>query len=193
MDFRNYIFIFSLFFFGNISSQNINEVTDSSINSQFNLLYKKSSNYKQYKVINKQRYFLLKKNVLDSLLTLKNKIFTNKQLLKEKKNQIQKLNSTLNLAQEKLTISLAKNNQISFFGFFISKTTYKVFVWFLIFILLGGLLYFFYLFKNSNILTEAAKQNLLDVEKEFEQHRKKSIEREQKLRRELLNEINKNR
>ena len=37
------------------------------------------------------------------------------------------------------------------------------------------------------------QNNLLDVEQEFEQHRKKSLEREQKLRRQLQDEVNKHR
>ena len=53
----------------------------------------------------------------------------------------------------------------------------------------------------ANVLLLALKEkqykwiflNILEVENEFEAHRKKTLEREQKLRRQLHDEINKNR
>jgi hypothetical protein len=54
-----------------------------------------------------------------------------------------------------------------------------------------ALFYFIFKFSKSNILTKEAQNNLLDIEQEFEEYRKKSIEREQKLRRQLQDEINK--
>jgi len=53
-------------------------------------------------------------------------------------------------------------------------------------------LFFIYRFKNSNFLTQQAKSALTDVEAEFEQHRRRSLEREQKISRELQDVINKN-
>jgi hypothetical protein len=53
------------------------------------------------------------------------------------------------------------------------------------------LFYFIFKFSSSNVLTKEAQNSLLDVEQEFEQHRKKSLEREQKLRRQLQDEVNK--
>ena len=50
-----------------------------------------------------------------------------------------------------------------------------------------------YKFYNSNTVTKEAQNNLTDVEQEFELHRKKSLEKEQKLRRKLQDEINKQR
>jgi len=60
----------------------------------------------------------------------------------------------------------------------------------LLFILL---FYFIFKFKNSNIVTQKAILDLEDVENEFAIHRKKTLEKEQKLRRALQDEINKNR
>ncbi len=66
-------------------------------------------------------------------------------------------------------------------------------LWGIIVLLLLGLSYFIFKFFRSNILTKEAKNNLVDVEQEFEQHRKKTLVREQKLRRKLQDEINKQR
>jgi len=72
-----------------------------------------------------------------------------------------------------------------------SKAIYKMVMWFIIAVLLALLAYFIYKFKNSNTITREAKKSLLDIEEEFEEHRKTAVEREQKVRRQLQDEINK--
>jgi hypothetical protein len=56
-----------------------------------------------------------------------------------------------------------------------------------------GMLFFMYKFSNSNLLTKEAKHNLAEVEQELSLFRKKTLENEQKLRRQLQDEINKQR
>jgi hypothetical protein len=65
-------------------------------------------------------------------------------------------------------------------------------MWSIIAALFALLLFFIYKFKNSNTLTRQAKFKLEEVESEFEEHRRIALEREQKVRRQLQDEINKN-
>ena len=53
-------------------------------------------------------------------------------------------------------------------------------------------LFFIYKFRNSNAVTRAAKKSLEETELEFEEHRRTALEREQKVRRQLQDELNKN-
>ena len=53
------------------------------------------------------------------------------------------------------------------------------------------LLFFIGKFKRSNSITIDAKKSKAEIEEEYEGHRQRSIEREQKLRRELQDELNK--
>ena len=46
-------------------------------------------------------------------------------------------------------------------------------------------------FKQSNSITIQTKETLKEVEEEFENHRKTALEREQKVRRQLQDELNK--
>jgi len=46
-------------------------------------------------------------------------------------------------------------------------------------------------FKQSNNITVQAKQDFKELDEEFEAHRKKALEREQKVRRQLQDELNK--
>jgi hypothetical protein len=64
-------------------------------------------------------------------------------------------------------------------------------MWSIIGALLALLIFFVYKFNNSNVVTKEAKLALSEMEEEFEEHRKVALEREQKVRRQLQDEINK--
>lgn len=169
------------------------EDSTNSIENQFDEIYRKSTTYQVYKVISKERYQRLKLNVLDSLKSSKNSILEKESLLKTERNTIERTKNLLSKTQLDLDLANKKENSISLFGMQLSKITYNLLLWGLIIILLVALVYFVFKFFRSNILTKKAKDNLFDVEQEFEQHRKKALEREQKLRRQLQDEINKQR
>lgn len=183
-----------------ISSQEVEQSQeDTSINGQFDKIYRTSTTYKpagtnkKYKVINLLNYQQLKANVLDSLKKLEKEISKQENLLNSEREQTQKTNQLLAKTQSDLLASNKKENSISLFGIQLSKMNYNLLLWSIIIITLLLLFYFIFKFFRSNSLTKEAQNNLLDVEQEFEQHRKKSLEREQKLRRELQDEINKSR
>ncbi|MFQ3306207.1 MAG: putative membrane protein, partial [Polaribacter sp.] len=100
---------------------------------------------------------------------------------------------SLNRTKLELKITIQKKESISLFGIELSTTIYNLILWSLILILLTALLYFIFAFTKNNILTKRAEDDLKIIEVEYEQHRKKAIEREQKLRRTLQDEINKQR
>jgi hypothetical protein len=86
-----------------------------------------------------------------------------------------------------------KEDSIPLLGTRLSKVTYNIILWTLILSLISALIYVILKFLKNNILTKEAKNNLLIVEKELEQHIKNAIDREQKLRRKLQDEVNKQR
>jgi hypothetical protein len=60
-------------------------------------------------------------------------------------------------------------------------------------LLLLGLCIFIYKYNNKKHFTKKAQNDLTEIEEEFAVFRKKTLEREQKLRRQLQDEINKQR
>jgi hypothetical protein len=164
---------------------------DNSLEGQFDKIYRISTTYQVYKVIGKDKYLELKKNVLDSLKDAKSLISEKENLLKAERNNIKGTKDLLLKTQSELEASKKNENSISLFGTELSKTTYNLLLWSIIIVSLLALFYFIFKFSQSNVLTKEAQNNLLDVEQEFEQHRKKSLEREQKLRRQLQDEVNK--
>jgi hypothetical protein len=163
------------------------------IENQFDKIYRKSTTYQVYKVISKDSYQQLKSNVLDSLESSKKNISKKESLLIAERNSIKETKELLAKTELELNDSLSKENSISVAGLQLSKTTYNLTLWSIIIAMLLALTYFIFKFSKSNVLTKEAKSNLIEVEQEFEQHRKKTLEREQKLRRQLQDEINKQR
>ena len=84
-----------------------------------------------------------------------------------------------------------EKDSMSFLGILVAKSTYNFILWTIITGLLLFLLFFIYKFRNSNILTQEAKATLAEVETEYEDHRRRALEREQKISRQLQDEIKK--
>lgn len=189
-----YKIVFILFFINSFSSFSQDAIVeDFSIKGQFDKIYRISTTYQIYKVIDKDKYQKLKSNVLDSLKNSKKLISEKENLLKSERKNIQKINESLDKTKAELAVTLQKENSISLFGVPLNKVTYNIIIWFIIVALAFCLSFFVFKFSKSNVLTKQAQENLTDVEQEFDNHKKKSIEREQKLRRQLLDEINKHR
>jgi len=78
-----------------------------------------------------------------------------------------------------------------FLGVQTTKATYSIVMWSFVVLLLSFLGFFIFKFNQSNTITKEAKGNLKELELEFEEHRRKALEREQKVMRKLQDELNK--
>lgn len=163
------------------------------VDVQFRTLYKNSNNYQEYKVVKKSAYGLLHTNVLDSLKNFKTKIQQKNALISSQKSNIGTLEKDNKEVNTKLTIAISKADSIGLFGIQLAKGMYSILLFAIILALIAMLALFIYKFKNSSVITTEAKSNLAFVENEFNLFRKKALEREQKLRRQLQDEIIKNR
>ena len=186
--------LFTTILFISISfAQKTKDTGETSIRGEFDRLYRVSTNYKDYKVINKEKFLDLKQQVLDSSKASQNLLIEKNNLLKAAKLDNKKNQDLLTLSKLTLESALKKENSISLFGIQLSKFIYNLLLWTLILLLLVLVIYLSFKFQKNNFLTKRAEQNLKNVEYEYEQHRKKALEREQKLRRTLQDEINKQR
>lgn len=167
------------------------------IDSQFEYVLKKSGNFKgtngqMYEAVKRNSLFTLKAHVLDSLNTTYAKLDNLEKTVEDQKNEIENLKSQLSNTQNTLDQTNSEKNNMALLGMQTSKTNYNVIMWSIIVALLGFLLFFIYKFKGSNSSTREAKLKLEEVESEYEEHRRTALEREQKVRRQLQDEINKN-
>ena len=161
------------------------------IENQFDYLITKSNRYQEYKVVKRAWLDRLKKAVDDSLNIVKKELIDTKITLSEKETEIVTLTNSLNTTQETVSNLNNEKDSISFFGMLISKPMYNTTLWSIITILLVALLFFVFKFNNSNAITREAKDKFSDLEIEYENHRQRSLEREQQIRRKLQDEINK--
>lgn len=161
------------------------------INSQFDYLIRKSGKYQEYKVVKQTWLYTLKAHVLDSLEAVHKDLKETQSVVSNQNKEIAALKANLSNTQTNLDQTNTEKDSITLFGMQMSKTNYKVLMWVIIGGLLALLIFFIYKFKNSNDITREAKNNLAEIEEEFDEHRRTALEREQKVRRQLQDEINK--
>ncbi|RYM32138.1 hypothetical protein ERX46_15770 [Brumimicrobium glaciale] len=168
------------------------EEESNSIESQFNNLIENSNSYQSFKVIDKSKLGVIQSNIQDSISSLKTKIGKSEiQILDQKakidsnEQKIQELNTALDKSKNSV-------DNIDFLGMPTHKSSYTFIMWTIIFVLLAISLIMFVIFKKGHRNTKNAKEKLEETQNELESLRKRSLEREQKVRRELQNEINKN-
>lgn len=183
------VFIFSF----SMAAQDSIEVQKNTLNNQMDEVFEKSNSYQEYKVIKKTQLATLRRNILDSVSTLQKEIGSQNSNLGQQKSEIDSLRNDLKRTQEDLALSKEKEDGIQILGALTSKAAYNTIMWSIIGILLliGGFL--FYRFLNSHKIINAAELKIAEMEIELEDYRRNSLEREQKLRRKLQDEINKNR
>ena len=161
------------------------------IESQFDYLYRKSSSYQEYKVVKQTFYYKIKKNVLDSLKLLKSELASTRQVVTAQNTEVNELKSALKTTNDNLTNVTKEKDNINLLGISLTKASYNTILWSIITGLVLFLLFFIYKFKNSNSVTKQANKSLSEIEEEFFAFKTIALEREQKVRRELQDEINK--
>jgi len=184
------------FSFAQSAQQDNLSLENGSINSQFEFIFKKSGNFTgtnglAYEAVKYNSLLKLKNNVLDSLSKMQSDLNDAKGVITSQAGEISDLKNDLTKTQTDLEKTSSQKDSMSFFGIQMSKAGYNSLLWFIIIALLALFILFVFKFKNSNIITKKAQQSLADVEDEYEEHRKRALEREQKVRRQLQDEINK--
>lgn len=172
----------------------INQVLKSgTIEEQFNTLIDKSNDFQEYKNLKHYNLNRFRKNFKDSLKATKLKFDKANATIESQKKNMESLQNQISDLNKKINDISVDKDTIDFFGMRLTKASYNAILWLLILAFLATALFFLFQFKSSNAITKAAKKSLAEIEEEFETHRKKALEREQILRRQLQDEINKQR
>ncbi|WP_406684155.1 tRNA (guanine-N1)-methyltransferase [Seonamhaeicola sp. MEBiC1930] len=174
----------------------INSINEGSINDQFEFLIRKSGNFKgtngqAYEAVKQSWLYALRAHTLDSLKTVRKDLNDTKAIVENQAKEVAELKSKLTNTQSNLDKTNLEKDSMALFGLQMSKGGYNSLMWTIIAGLLALLLLFIYKFKNSNTITKDAKKALAEIEEEFDEHRRIALEREQKVRRQLQDEINK--
>ncbi|AWM13832.1 hypothetical protein DI487_08115 [Flavobacterium sediminis] len=161
------------------------------LESQIHTVLDQSLNYKDYKVIDKQVMSRFKSE-LESFLNLSDQVRSDFQKeIKTKDSEISALDESLKSLQVETSKLRNDKQSIGFLGMSINKYVYVSSLWALFFASLLVIGFFVLKFMRANEITKSSKTILSNLEDEYEAFRRSSIEREQKLRRELFNEMKK--
>lgn len=169
----------------------VGSLDSGTIESQFDYINSISNNYEEYKVVRRYNLDRIKANVLDSLKVFKDQVATLNNQMKEQKASMDQVNGALSTAQTDLQEALDMKDSFSFMGMYIHKSTYNSMMWGIVIILAVLLLFFIYRFRRNYSVTAELRQTLEETKEEFEQHRRNTLERERKLNRQLVDEMNK--
>ena len=187
-----HLFIFCLLMSVNTFSQKTKNDT-LSLSKQFEQVYSRSSSYKDFKVIRKSTFQNLKKNTLDSIKIIDEKLKIESQKTTGLEQEISSF-AKIRLEQDlELSEAILEKKTISFVGLKLKKNTFKIIIWGIFLTLIILICYLSYKLKDGVKITSQAKKELTRVEEEFNSYKKKSLVRDQKLRRQLQDEINKQR
>lgn len=161
------------------------------IESQFNFVYDQSYSFQIYKSIRMAWFQSLRTNTLDTLKYLRKELKTSQKTFQLKDAAIDSLKKELEQSQQTLEVISKEKNSFRFLGILLGKHAYNSLVWFIILGLAILLTVSMLLFKRSNSVTSQTKKDLEELKAEFENFRKRSLEREEKMARKHLDELNK--
>lgn len=173
------------------SPTTVNEhlMSNEKIENKFNSLLEKASVFKEYKVIHSSAIEEFRVSFSNHLMNSLNNFSDLHSELENKDALISSLQTqvaTVKMENSDLNESV---NTISIFGFSLEKRMYSFLMWSLV-VLFGIIAFFFaYRFKVANEVTRNSKHVLAEVENEYQLFKQNAIEREQKLRRQLQDEI----
>lgn len=173
-------------------AQSAEEPTGSqSLKSQFQEMLDKSESYTEYKVIKRSTLNQYSRAVQDSLKTSRTEIANLKNQVADQQSQISTLSSRITELEAQLADSEELRESLSFLGINFNKATYHTIVW----VIIAGLAVFgvfaYTSYMRSNKITAKTKKEYTALEVEYEEHKKKSHEKQIKTGRELQTERNK--
>ena len=161
------------------------------ISQQFEDLLDQSNNYQDYKVVKQNALIKLQKNAADSISNLRAEINSLQEQIDSQQSKISELNASLEQTNNTLNQTIEEKDSIYFLGMPMSKGGYMSMMWGIVAVLALALAFFIFKYKGSNAHTQEARKKLADTEMEYDEYRKKALEKEQKMGRLLQDERNK--
>ena len=160
-----------------------------SIESSFSYVIKNASDFEDSKVVKSWWLWRLRSYVIDSLKVYRDSIQYIQNIVETKDHQIDSLKTDLKELTSSLSAAVKTKDALSFLGIGMTKLAYNTIMWLLAAVLFTALVIVFLLYKRSNIVSVKMKTTLDETQEEFEAHRKRALEREQKIAREMYDEI----
>jgi malonyl CoA-acyl carrier protein transacylase len=160
------------------------------ISSQFDYINTISNNFQEYKVVKRTHLDKIRQNVLDSLNVFKEELVIVNQELSARQEKISGLEKQVSQANQDLETAEAARDNFEIFGIPIHKSAFTTLMGLIIGVLAAALLFFLFKYSKSHKVISQARKDLAETVEELENHRKNTLERERKLKRELVDALN---
>lgn len=187
-----------VFFVGTVVSQTTirreppkGSLTSGTIDSQFIYIYAISKTQDGIEHVRQANLDLLRKNVADTIRMLNKQIVDLKAKDGGQQAAVDAMADSLAQVKANLQETQREKDSFSVIGISLQKGTYSLMMWGLVLLLAIALVFFIYRHSQSHMVTRDTKKAIEALHADFDQHRKKSMEKEQKLMRQLQDEINK--
>lgn len=171
-------------------AQDEGSLNSGTIDSQFEYIYNVSNSYKEnnqeYKIVKRTNLDKLMSNMLDSMSSMRQEVLGLKTQISNQKDSIASMNTVLVQAEVEKEEAIANKDNFTFLGIGIHKSAYSSIMWLLVAILGIALAFFSMQYMRSFKKIKKAQNDLADVQEEFDTHRKNTLDRERKLKRELV-------
>ncbi|PPL02840.1 hypothetical protein [Parapedobacter indicus] len=166
-------------------------LTSGTIDSQFIYLYAISRTQDGIEHVRQANLERIRKNVADSIKALTKEISDLKSKDGSQQAAVEAMTDSLSQARNELQIAQREKDSFSFIGISLQKSTYSLTMWGFVLLLAAALIFYIYRYNQSHVVTNDTKKAIDELQEEFDQHRKKAMEKEQKLKRQLQDELNK--
>ncbi len=171
----------------------VEEAKPTTLEGVFQQLIDRSGAWQNFKMLDRGKLTAFQRSMTDSINGVRLQLVAEKQKVKENEATIKELNDKITEIQAALDQTKDQKDSVSFFGLLISKGLYNTIMWGIVLALASLLVLYIYKFSNGNVVTKKSINDLNELQEEYENYRKAAIEREQKVRRQLQDEINKHR
>ena len=171
----------------------VEEAKPTTLEGVFQQLIDRSGAWQNFKMLDRRKLTAFQRSMTDSINGVRSQLVAEKQKVKENEATIKELNDKITEIQAALDQTKDQKDSVSFFGLLISKGLYNTIMWGIVLALASLLVLYIYKFSNGNVVTKKSINDLNELQEEYENYRKAAIEREQKVRRQLQDEINKHR
>jgi hypothetical protein len=163
-------------------SEAILAVLDSaSFDTQLEYVHNRTRVYDGFRAIREDVFQKVKRNALDSLNKEKLEVARLNSELSEREFQIESLNTNLSRAKTERDQAIRTKDSFIFLGMEVQKGVYNTVMWVIVVGLLTGGVLIFLLFKRSYVVTSHTNNELKSIQEEFEEYRKSSREKYEKL------------
>lgn len=160
-----------------------------SLNEQFtNLSNLSKSQNADFKLIRKTNLDIVRKNVLDSISVYQKEITELKTSSSSSVSTVKNLRDSVSTLDTQLQAERQKTDSIAFLGIDFAKGSYHTIVWAIIIVLAIAFLATLASFRKAKVDTNEHKKTTEELQEELQTLRKKSMEKEQILKRQLLDE-----